>query len=308
MTDGVAPIPPAEFDVTDALVRELLRSQHPDLAELELRQAARGWDNVLYRLGPDLVVRLPRRAVAAALVEHEQRWLPELAPRLPLPIPAPVRIGRPELGYPWPWSITPWFDGDAAADVSLADPAADAKRLGDFMAALHHAAPHDAPANPARDIFIGDRADRFVDVTGRIAGLLDRLAPDGVRRARARWNELVRARPHPAPTSWVAGDVHTGNLIVVDGALAAVIDFGDLCAGDPAVDLAVGWMLFAPEARDVFRSAASEGEFPVDDDAWHRAEAWAWYFAVLYLANSADDERLARMGRALARTLFAELA
>ena len=305
MTTGDANrIPVAEVEVTDALVAALLTSQHPDLARLDLRAAAHGWDNVIYRLGDALSIRLPRRAAGAVLVEHEQRWLPELAPRLPLPIPTPLRVGVPEFGYPWRWSVTPWFDGDVAADVELADPTREARRLGGFMAALHDVAPADAPSNPARDGFVGDRRDRFEAARAQVSKVLDELAPSGADRAGERWAELVTTDPFDGPPTWVAGDVHAANVIIADGEICAVIDFGDLCAGDPAVDLAVAWMLFDASDRNVFRDAASRGRVPVDQAMWRRAEAWAWYFAVMYLANSADDPRLERMGRSLASVLL----
>lgn len=303
-TGGVAPIPPAEVEITDELVAALIESQHPDLAGLELRRVASGWDNVVYRLGDELSVRLPRRQAAVALVEHEQRWLPELARRLPLPIPAPVRTGRAGPGYPWPWSITPWFDGVVAAETTLADPAREARRLGAFMSALHVTAPSEAPSNPFRDGFVGDRTERFDEALDRVAGVLDDLVPSGAVLARDRWTELTATERFTGPPAWVAGDVHAANIIVSDGRISAVIDFGDLCAGDPAVDLAVGWMLFGDGDRAVFREAASRGPIPVDDPMWRRAEAWALYFAVVYVANSADDPRISRMGRSLVVTLL----
>ena len=132
-------MPAAEVDITDDLVRALLAEQHPDLADLALTPLAFGWDNAIFRLGDDLVVRLPRRQLGADLVEHEHRWLPELARILPIPIPAPVREGVPGHGFPWRWSVCPFFDGDVAADVTLAAPTREAQRLGDFVAALHRA-------------------------------------------------------------------------------------------------------------------------------------------------------------------------
>lgn len=306
MSDGGSkPTPTAEFDVTVELVDALLRSQHPDLADPDLRVVANGWDNVICRLGADLSVRLPRRELAAALTRHEQRWLPELAPRLPLPIPAPVRVGRPEFGYPWPWSITPWFDGERASDAPLSDPTREARRLGAFMSALHDVAPADAPANPARDTFAGDRPERFDSALVAVAPTLDALLDDGATRARRRWDELVGTERWAGPSLWAAGDVHSANLVVAGGELRAVIDFGDLCSGDPAVDLAIAWMLFDAPDRSVFREASSAGFAPVDGPMWCRAEAWALYFAVMYLANSADAPYLRRMGAALVVAVLA---
>ncbi|MDQ1465634.1 MAG: hypothetical protein QOH10_49, partial [Actinomycetota bacterium] len=144
--------PAAEVAIDDGLVRRLLTEQLPDLRGLPLVRLAEGWDNVIFRLGDELTVRLPRRRLAAELVEHEQRWLPELAPKLPLAIPAPVGIGRPGPGYPWAWSVCPWLPGAVAQQVAPDDPFDAATRLGRFLAALHEPAPPDAPANPFRGV------------------------------------------------------------------------------------------------------------------------------------------------------------
>src|SRR5262245_2189646 len=152
------PMPAAEVSVSPELVRRLLAAQQPDLAHLPVQPMAHGWDNLMYRLGGELAVRLPRRAAAARLIMHEQRWLPAIAPRLPLPVPAPVRTGRPALGYPWPWSIVPFLPGQMAAREPPADPAGAAASLGGFLAALHAPAPADAPVNPIRGIPLAGRA------------------------------------------------------------------------------------------------------------------------------------------------------
>src|SRR5580704_2467696 len=126
-------IPAAEVDIDAKLVHALLDAQHPDLASLPLIELGTGWDNNVYGLGDSLAVRLPRRAAASALIEHEQRWLPELAPRLPLPIPTPFRIGQPGCGYPWSWTITPWLTGQSAAIAPPDDSATAAVTLGGFL-------------------------------------------------------------------------------------------------------------------------------------------------------------------------------
>jgi aminoglycoside phosphotransferase (APT) family kinase protein len=143
-------MPPAEVDVSVELVRRLLTGQHPDLADLELTVLANGWDNLVCAAGADYLVRLPRRALAAKLVAHEQRWLPVLAPVLPLPIPAPVRVGHPAEGYPWKWSVVPYLPGGVAALAAPDDLAAAAVALGEFLAALHVPAPPEAPVSPVR--------------------------------------------------------------------------------------------------------------------------------------------------------------
>ncbi len=186
-------MPAAEVDITDDLVRALLVDQHPDLADLPLAPLAFGWDNAIFRLGDELVVRLPRRRLGADLVEHEHRWLPGLAQGLPIPIPAPLRAGAPGCGFPWRWSVCPFFDGDVAADVTLAAPTADARRLGRFIAALHRPAPADAPVNEFR------RGKPIAEFVPRIEANLARL--DSVRSGPDPKRTAVRSGPDPKRTA-----------------------------------------------------------------------------------------------------------
>jgi aminoglycoside phosphotransferase (APT) family kinase protein len=287
-------MPTAEIDVDEALVRALLEQQHPDLAPLRLTPLANGWDNALFRLGEDLVVRLPRRKLAVPLLYNEQQWLPTLAPHLPLPVPAPVRIGEPGPIYPWPWSICWWLDGEPALTAPLAAPLVAATELGHFLAALHQPAPVDAPVNLYRGVHL---AEREAIVLGAVERLGDAI--DGAR-VRELWAELSAAPIWSGPPLWLHGDVHPGNLLVKDGKLSAVIDFGDLTSGDPATDLAVAWMLFLPEVRPVLRDAVGD----VDDATWTRARAWALAFGTVLSASSADNPPYAALG---ARTLAAAL-
>ncbi len=279
-------MPAAEIDIDEGLVRRLLADQHPDLADLPLALVANGWDNVIFRLGEALTVRLPRRELAADLVVNEQRWLAELAPQLPIPIPTPARIGVPHGDYPWCWSVVPWFNGDVAADVVLADTTAEAQRLGRFVAALHVPAPADAPLNAFRGQPVVELRPRVAANIARLGGLIDAA---GVA---ARFEQLARVDEWLDAPVWLHGDLHSANVVVLDGAIGAVIDFGDITSGDPAVDLAIGWMLFDDAALDVFRASAGT----VDDATWSRAQAWALHFALLYLLHSADSARFARMG------------
>lgn len=290
-------MPQAEVDITVDLVRALLTDQHPDLADLSIIPLANGWDNAIFRLGEELTVRLPRRAMAALLVEHEQRVLPGLATRLPIAIPAPVRVGRPALGYPWRWSVNPWLPGTVAATTALADPVAEAQRLGSFLRALHRPAPADAPPNPYRGHFIGENTPIVTERVGALGGSPG-FDADAVL---ARWAELVDVAPDMAAPRWIHGDLHAANMLVDDGAISAVIDFGDVCAGDPATDLACAWGLFVtPQVRDVLRSHAGD----IDDAMWQRAEAWALHFAIVYLVHSADNPTMGAMGRRLLDSLL----
>jgi len=268
-------------------VRALLRDQFPDLAGLELVELDPGWDNAIFRLGSELTVRLPRRAMGAQLVEHEQRWLPELAPCLPLPVPVPLHRGTPAHGYPWRWSICPWLPGEPALRVAVDDNADAAHTLGRFVAALAEPAPPDAPPNPFRGVPLAQRTDRLDAALDALGDTVDRVA------IRALWSELVATPPWVGPPLWLHGDLHPGNVLVDHGRISAVIDFGDLTGGDPAMDLSVAWMQFAPTVRGVFRDAAGG----CDDDTWRRARAWALAFGLACLASSADTPEFAALGR-----------
>lgn len=287
--------PAAEVEVTEALVRALLADQHPDLADRPITPLASGWDNALLRLGDDLIARLPRRELAVPLVAHEHRWLPELAPRLPLPIPVPVRTGRPGAGYPWPWSVVAHRPGDSALRTPPDDPADAARVLGRFLAAMGRPAPADAPPNPFRGIPLADRDDRTRAWIDQLSSLID--APS----VTACWAAHVALPRWTGPPIWLHGDLHPNNLIVDRGRIAAVIDFGDLTAGDPATDLGVAWTLLPAEVRPLLREALD-----VDDDTWARGRGWALSLGLAYLAHSADDPDFGRCGLATIDAVLAD--
>ncbi|GAA4373367.1 aminoglycoside phosphotransferase family protein [Paeniglutamicibacter cryotolerans] len=244
--DGSAalrPKPAADVDTGPGVVRELLAEQHPDLSGRELEFAGDGWDNAVYRLGEELAVRLPRRANAHSLLLNELRWLPFLAPRLPLPVPGALWQGRPSAGYPYHWAIVPWFEGVSAASVPALGRDAYAVDLARFLRALHVPAPADAPFNPVRGVPLATRDEA---VRGRLgSGLL----PDAAA-LEAIWDDSLAATKHAGPALWLHGDLHPHNLLVdssfTGARITAVIDFGDLTAGDPASDLAAAWLHFHP--------------------------------------------------------------
>lgn len=288
-------MPAAEVPISVELVQALVAAQHPDLAHLPIELAGEGWDSAVFRLGDDLVVRLPRRKIVAGLVPNELRWLPELAPTLPLPISSPVRVGRPGSGFPWPWSITPWFEGATWAESSVTDTRAAAVALGQFVGALGAGAPDDAPSNPYRGGPLSDRDPAFRD---RVAQLGDAIPGLVVTEL---WNAALTA---DAATGrrWLHGDLHPANIIVDEGRLVAVIDWVDVSAGDRAYDLAAAWMCFSdPGDRAAFKAATDVPDGPT----WARARACALSHAIACLATSADNERMHTIGQ---RTLHAVLS
>ncbi len=276
--------PPAEVSIDERLARDLLRSQHPDLADLPIVALASGWDNAMFRLGERFALRLPRRQVAAKLVENEQRWLPSLSGHLPLPVPAPLRIGVADAAFPWPWSATPWLEGQTA---DLAPPDSDqGEVLAQFFGALHQPAPADAPHNAYRGVPLAQRASTFEDRLAKLMTHCSLMTPQVI----ALWREALQAPQDTAPT-WIHGDPHPRNVLVVGGKLAGVIDWGDIAQGDRATDLAAIWMLL-PDVRARLRAIAAMPS--VSAATWTRARGWAvFYAAVLLHAGLKDDPRMA---------------
>jgi aminoglycoside phosphotransferase (APT) family kinase protein len=285
-----APKPAADIVIDETLVRALLRAQHPDLADRSLTGIGEGWDNTLFRLGSDLVVRLPRRAASAVLVEHEQRWLPELAPRLPLRIPVPVRAGRAGQGFPWPWSITRWLPGTSVLQAPQ-DGVATALSLARFLQALHQPAPRDAPHNPWRGVPLAGRTPLLLQHLDRVGALVDRSA------VLLAWEHARAAPPPSAPPVWIHGDLHPGNLLIDRGQLAAVIDFGDVCAGDPATDWSVLWMLVAGAELSAMIVRLRRQLNAPDEATVRRARGWALALGVAYLAHSRNDAAMEELAR-----------
>lgn len=288
--------PAAEVVVDGRLVRRLLRSQHADLAELPLRPLGTGWDNVVYRLGPDLTVRLPRRELGARLIESELRWLPELAERLPLAVPTPVRPGQPGEGYPWRWAVCRFVPGRSLGPRTLAGPAGlrAAERLAGFLAALHVAAPDDAPRSPFRGVSLAQRDDS-------LRAALEDIPPHLRIRLQQAWSAAVQSPAHRGPDLWLHGDLHGLNLLRTRDRLTGVIDFGDLCAGDPATDLAVGWLALDRPARAHLRQVLAP-----EESAWARGRGWALFLGVMFLAHSRDSPVNRDIGNRALREVLAD--
>lgn len=263
-----------EVETDAGLVRRLLAGQFPQWAGLPVEPVVSyGTDHDIYRLGDGFAVRMPRIAWATGQATKEARWLPVLAPHLPLAVPVPVAMGRPAEGYPFEWSVYEWLPG-ANANGTLTDLERAAVDLAGFVTALRRV--DTSGGFPRRR---GGRgaplAENDEQVRRSIAELGDRVDGTAVLRS---WEESLDAAPHEGREVWVHGDLLPGNLLVVDGRLSAVIDFGALNVGDPACDLQPAWNVFAGTNRQRFRA-----ELGVDDAAWLRGRGWALCQAVVAL-------------------------
>ena len=282
---------PAEIEIDESLVRSLLRSQIPELSDEPLAVFNNGWDNDIWSLGKGLLVRLPRRAAAADLIVHEQTWLPMLGSRLSIPIPVPVHAGFPGEGFPWHWSVVPVFRGDVAARSAMSDPIVQATRLAEFLRELHVEAPSNAPMNPFRGVPVARVAEKY---RIRMARQHERLVREGrdVESLDRMIEEGERAPVHCGPASLLHGDMHPGNVLVNDGDISAVIDWGDICSGDPACDMQVAWMLFTDDALETFFETYGAQASGVRE----RSRAWAVGSAMVYLDNDDGDPLMTLMG------------
>ncbi len=275
-------------------MRRLLHEQAPELADRPLVPGPTGWDNTHWLLGGDLAVRLPRRRSAVELVANEVRWLPQIAPELPLRVPVPVHAGEPSGDWPWPWTVIPWFPGERS---DLAYPPVDghkhAEGLGRFLAALHTDAPDAAPHNPYRSVPLADRAAR----TRAAVAALEARGTEGaaLEVLRDAWAVGLGAPVHDRPATWIHGDLHPGNQLAHEGTLTAVVDWGDVAAGDPAADLATAWWTLPVPAHGAFRAAYGG----VDGATWCRSVGWAAAIALFLLKEgpAVNDPALVAMGR-----------
>jgi aminoglycoside phosphotransferase (APT) family kinase protein len=257
-----------EVAVPAELVRGLLAEQFPRWAGLPLAGVpSYGTDNVLYRLGDELLVRLPKIHWATGQIPLEVELLPRLAPLLPVEIPAVVALGEPALGYPWTWAVYRWIDGSAptTGTVELAHD------LAAFISALQRAETAGARSGASRG---GPLSLRDADTRAALAQLDGEI---DVAAATAAWEAALYTPPWPHEPVWLHGDLLEGNLLVRDDRLCAVLDWGAACAGDPAFDYHVAWSLLAP-VRDEFRAACG-----VDDDTWARARGLALSQALIAL-------------------------
>ncbi|HVB19500.1 MAG TPA: aminoglycoside phosphotransferase family protein [Acidimicrobiales bacterium] len=279
--------PLAEQVMTTSAVRRLLRAQYPSLADRPLRRVGEGFDNVQWRLGDDLVVRLPRRTLAVPLLANELRWLDEITSEVRLETPAPLFEGRADENFPWPWTIGHWIEGRAGDRVGLNTRARCVEPFVELLRDLHRRAPHDAPHNRVRRGALEDRDEAISERLNLLGG--DQGA------WRALWDWACTAPSVEMPT-WIHGDLHPGNLIFRGGSLVGVIDFGDLCQGDPATDLAGTLLLFPLGAtRRAFEL------YQPEPSMLRRSIGWAMLFSSMFLSLGQTArpsyQRLGEIGR-----------
>jgi aminoglycoside phosphotransferase (APT) family kinase protein len=265
-----------------ALVARLVAEQFPQWAGLPVRPVpVEGWDNRTYRLGDELTVRLPSHQSYAAAVAKENRWLPVLAPQLPVPIPQVLGQGRPSADFHRPWSVRAWLPGRTASADTVPDKVAFARALAGFIQALQRIDPTGGPAAGAHSFYRGASLRHYDLETRQALGRWsDRV--DAARAGRV-WQAALDSA-WDGPPSWFHGDVAIGNLLVEQGRLSAVIDFGTSGVGDPACDLVLAWTFLSGVSRRTFRTAVEQ-----DADCWARARGWALWKALISLTGTEQD-------------------
>ena len=264
--------------IDDALVCRLVTTQFPQWKDLPVRSVEPGgWDNRTFHLGNHMVVRLPRAAAYAAQVEKEHRWLPQLAPQLPLQIPTPLAIGKPGDGYPWEWSVYRWIEGETVARERIGDLKTFATGLADFLIALQRIDTTDGPRPGPHNFYRGGALTTYdAEARQAIAVLKGKLDTEAATKV---W-DLALKTTWDRPPVWLHGDISAGNLLIDKGRLSAIIDFGMVGVGDPACDLSVAWTLCGGESRRVFRAM-----LPLDPGTWARGRAWTLWKALIVAAG-----------------------
>lgn len=271
-----------EMEINLTLVKRLISAQFPQWADLPIEPViSAGTDNAIYRLGEEMAVRLPRAEWAIGQVEKEQRWLPGLAPLLPIPIPVPLALGMPADGYPWHWSVYRWLEGENATVRRVEDEGHAAAALAHFITAMQRidsaGGPPPGPHNSGRGVPLAERAASVRAAITTLHSIVDTYAATAV------WEAALQAPVWHGKPVWLHGDLHPGNVLVEQGRLSAVIDFGTLGVGDPACDLMVAWTLLSAQGRNLFRAA-----LPIDDATWLRGSGWALSFGLIALAYYLD--------------------
>ena len=293
---------PERIKIDTQQVRCLVEQQFPHWAGLPVQPVVNGgWDNWTFHLGAGMLVRLPSAPEYALAVDKEHRWLPVLAPQLPLPIPVPLAKGEPGADYPYSWSVYQWLGGEPASADRIADPVRFGVDLAGFLTALRSIDSAGGPRPGKHNWFRGGTLRTYDALAQDALVVLDGHVD--VDLAREIWKSALDAR-WDGVESWFHGDVAEGNLLLNDGHLAAVIDFGTCGVGDPACDLAIAWTLLTAEGRQAFRA-----RLPVDEAAWARGRGWALWKALSTCADTLDDnDEDAANARRVLGEIFSEYA
>ncbi len=267
--------------IDTALARHLIDSQFPQWKDLIIQPVAlSGWDNRTFHLGENMLIRMPSAPDYELQIEKEQEWLPKLAPLLPLPIPAPLAIGKPSENYPWRWSIYRWIDGQSANHSQITDLSDFAKSLANFLTALERIDATNGPLAGLHSFYRGGNLNHYdEEVRQAIVAIEDKIDVNAIIEV---WEAALMTTWDKSPV-WVHGDISAGNLLVQEGRLSAVIDFGQLAVGDPACDLAITWTLFKDNSREIFRKALQ-----LDSGTWARGRGWTLWKSLVVAAGFTD--------------------
>lgn len=269
-------------DITVELVSQLVSEQFPQWAGLEIRPVALdGWDNTTFRVGDDKSARLPSHEMYVPQIDKEHRWLPVLAAQLPLEIPKPIAKGRPGCGFPRPWSVYGWLEGDPVAIVGVKDRDQLAEDLGQFLVALQRAGTRGGPPPGPHSFNRGGPVSAWDQQTrSAIDQCADEIDACGALEA---W-EAALAAEWSGPDVWAHGDITGSNLLLSHDRLCAVIDFGCAAVGDPACDLTAAWTMFAGTSRERFMATLQ-----LDEATWARARGWALWKALIEIPGRPLD-------------------
>ncbi len=270
--------------INEALVHHLIATQFPQWQNLSIHQIVpNGWDNRTFRLGEHMIIRMPSAEAYAAQVEKEQFWLPKLAPFLPLTIPVPIALGKPTNNYPWKWSIYKWLEGKPATSAFITNLSDFALNLAQFLTALQQINPTNGPLPGPHNFYRGGTLTTYDTETRKAIAILKNKIDTNT--ATKIWENALTTTWHNPPV-WIHGDISASNLLVNNGKLSSVIDFGLLAIGDPACDLGIAWTLFGGESRKLFRTM-----LPLDNDTWARGRAWVLWKALIISAGFADTNQ-----------------
>lgn len=276
--------PDGRAGIDAALVQRLVAAQFPQWSELSVSPVeVDGWDNRTYRLGDAMTARLPTAAGYVPAVAKENAWLPRLAPSLPFAVPPILGEGAPGEGYPFPWSVRGWLDGETAVPERIADMTQFALSVAEFILALQRCDATGGPLAGEHSWYRGASPAYYDEETRRCLAALEGRVDTA--RAAAVWDAALAAEWRGAPV-WFHGDIAVGNLLVADGKLTAVIDFGTSGVGDPACDLVIAWGMFSGESREAFRQAVGQ-----DDGTWARARGWLLWKSLLVLSGCIDTDQ-----------------